>query len=72
MTARWTHTAVLTETVKVGPRQFYHWDSSNARPGTTVELYQDPALQDGDCISIMLNGYGGVARLASLTNIQAK
>jgi hypothetical protein len=70
--ARWTHTATLTRTYKVGPAQMYQFEDSNARKGTTVELFQDPAQQKGDLITIRVGHHTGVARLSDLTNITAR
>jgi hypothetical protein len=65
---RWTHTATLRRTTSVGPEQF----NAIAPAGVTVQLWQDPALQQGDLISIRYGHYTGAARLTDLTDVQVK
>ena len=65
---RWTHTAILTSAVRIGPEQM----NVIAHAGETVELWQDPTAQAGELISIRLGHHTGAARLSSLRNVAAK
>ena len=67
-TTNWTHTATLTATTPVGPEQF----GKKVAAGETVTLWQDPAQQDGDSITFRYGNYTGAARVANLSNIEAK
>jgi len=67
--AKWTHTAtVLRGTHPVGAVQF----GDVVVPGDVVEVYQDPALQSGNLISIRFGHGTGAVPMSDLTDYQAK
>jgi hypothetical protein len=66
--ARWTHTATLVRSYPIGAEQFGHW----ADAGSTVELWQDPADQEGELITIRRGHDTGAARLVDLVDVERK
>lgn len=66
--ARYTHTARLLRSYAVGAEQF----GRVALAGETVELWKDPALQDGEWITIRRGHEGGAVLLTDLADVAPK
>ncbi len=64
---RWTHTATLTRTYRVGPEQMNY----TAPAGSAVILFQDPANYIGDLITIRYGHSTAAVRLTDLTDVKA-
>ena len=68
MNTNWTHTATLTRTYAIGAKQL----GFTVKAGSTVTLWQDPAQQDGDLITIRYGRSTGAVRLSDLRDVQVK